>query len=97
MVAEAWTGAGLLHWPVDAVMIVAATPDCATLPKEHRERARVGSCRDCERAVVYCIDTLQDASKMNRPVRFFCQDCFLKYDVRTIGITVEMRFVGGGK
>ena len=96
MVAEAWTGAGLLHWPTDAVMIVAATPDVANLPAEHRDKARLGSCRDCGRAVVYCIDTLESASKLKRPVKYFCQDCFLKYDVRTIGATFTIHVAGGG-
>lgn len=80
-------------WPVDAVMIVCATPGEAR--REVMESAHPGRCRDCGREVVYDGRTLRRAMEMperhGRPVLLFCVACAVARDFRTITLLEDHR------
>lgn len=72
----------LLDWPNDAVMVVCATP--STVKREQMESCNKGHCRDCGQEICFDGYTLSRAMEQRlargRPVKFFCLDCFPKYD-----------------
>lgn len=84
----------LLPWPHDAVMIVAETPDKAK--REQMESAHYDRCRHCLQPVLYDGYTMRRAlehgSNDNRPVRFFCADCFHRYDFKMVTVFEDHRF-----
>ena len=73
---------GLIPWPVDAVMIVAA--DAGTENPATMESAVPVVCRHCGQALAADSATIRKAEKLpsrrGRPVMFFCVACCLRHD-----------------
>ena len=80
-------------WPCDAVMIVAA--DRGREMRATMECVCDAVCRDCGRELAVDARTIQAAMEMpqrqNRPVRFFCCACAVRYDGGTIQHLVDRR------
>ncbi len=70
-------------WPTDAVMIVCATPNAAA--RDRMESVHRCRCRDCGRDLVVDGATLrraeQDDSTRGRPIKYFCRECLLNYEL----------------
>ena len=82
-----------LEWPMDAVMVVASR-----LGTEIRDRMvdpTIVSCRDCDTQLCADLATIRRAAshphRHNRPVDFFCVECAVKYDPKSIAITIDDR------
>jgi hypothetical protein len=73
-------------WPGDAVMIVAAL--AGTEIREHMESVVPCDCRDCGRLLHADSRTIRAAfhlpSRRGRPVEFFCVECCMKYDAKSV-------------
>ena len=77
---------GKLPWPDDAVIIVAA--NAGEEIRDHMEGIHPCACRRCQQALHADTRTVRHAynlpSRRGRPVEFFCVDCVLQHDPRTI-------------
>ena len=79
-------------WPSDAVMIVAAN-----FGEENRkgmEAVMIVHCRDCEAKLAADAFTIRRAEQLAgslRPVKFFCVECSIGYDVRMAQVVEDHR------
>lgn len=92
----------LLPWPHDAVMLVCAAPDEAR--RDMMESANPARCRHCGCDVLYDSRSYRKVQELERkirpiggnerPVDFFCLDCYVLYDWRQCGVIGDQ---SGGK
>lgn len=88
---------GMVDWPRDVVMLVAARAGEALLA--HMEGIAPGWCRDCDAPLhgdTKATRTL-DGLRGDRPIKFVCLDCVLFYNLPTAstGVVIDQR--PGGK
>jgi hypothetical protein len=78
-------------WPSDAVMIVAA--DAGKENRAKMQGVHKCRCRDCSQELHADTKTLQTAEQVperrDRPVLFFCWECYQAYDLNTINTVID--------
>ena len=86
-------------WPSDAVMVVCSAPEEANMA--NMDSVNPGVCRDCGRAVVYDGYTMRRClalpERCGRPVKLFCCDCAVRYDVNSIDLLEDHRAKAEGR
>lgn len=84
---------GPLHWPADAVMIVAA--NAGEERRENMEGVVACSCRRCGQTLHADTKSIRVADQMperrGRPVKFFCVSCAVQHDRGQIQKLVDHR------
>lgn len=80
-------------WPSDAIMIVAAS--AGEEIRENMESVVRTWCRDCGRLLHADSRCIREAGELDcrdgRPIKFFCVECCVKYDVNSVHKFLDMR------
>jgi hypothetical protein len=84
----------LKPWPIDCVILVAATPATVNV-RGIRGRIIDRSCQDCTTRLAVDSQGLKDAielpQRQGRPVKIICVECCLKYDRSKIDVLKDLR------
>lgn len=82
------------QWPSDAIMVVAARRGTEIRRDQMVERT-IETCRDCGTDVCVTVSTINTATssphRHGRPVEFFCIECCIKYDRKSVAHLIDDR------